>query len=72
MNKTIFILSAFFCLLIFPEKSFAYLDPGSGSFILQMLIGAFLGAMFTLKIYWRKLKSFFGGSKNSNSEKTEK
>lgn len=38
----------------------AYLDPGSGSYILQILIGALLGAAFVIKVYWRKIKSFFG------------
>jgi hypothetical protein len=35
-----------------------YLDPGSGSFIIQILIAALLGAGVFIKIYWRKIKSF--------------
>jgi hypothetical protein len=37
----------------------AYLDPGSGSYILQILLGALLGAAFIIRVYWRKIKSFF-------------
>ncbi len=37
----------------------AYLDPGSGSFILQLLIAALLGAAFLLKTYWGRVKLFF-------------
>ena len=39
--------------------SLAYLDPGSGSFILQLLIAAILGGAFLVKAYWRKIVSFF-------------
>lgn len=42
------------------EKGHAYLDPGSGSFILQLLLAALLGAAFLVKVYWGKIKAFFG------------
>ena len=47
---------------------FAYLDPGSGSLILQILIGAVAGFFFAIKAYWIKIKSFFG-SRSKNSPK---
>ena len=43
------------------ERGRAYLDPGSGSFILQLLLAALLGAAFLVKVYWGKIKAFFGG-----------
>jgi hypothetical protein len=36
-----------------------YLDPGSGSFLLQILLAALLGSAFAIKMYWKKIKSFF-------------
>jgi len=36
----------------------AYLDPGTGSMLLQMLIAGIVGALFTLKMYWYKTKRF--------------
>ncbi len=36
----------------------AYLDPGSGSYILQLLIAAALGGLLLLRVYWSKVKSF--------------
>jgi hypothetical protein len=36
-----------------------YLDPGSGSYIIQILLAALLGGAFAIKMYWRKIKSFF-------------
>ena len=55
-----FLFKAFFLLLLFfltAKSAHAYLDPGSGSFIIQIVIGAFLGGLVTAKIYYRKIKS---------------
>jgi len=37
----------------------AYLDPGTGSFMIQLLIGFFAAVFFGAKRYWQRLKSFF-------------
>lgn len=37
----------------------AYLDPGSGSILLQLLVAAALGAAFAIKVYWKKIKVIF-------------
>ena len=39
-------------------RTVAYLDPGSGSFLLQLLIGGIVGLVFLLKTYWRQFKHF--------------
>lgn len=36
-----------------------YLDPGSGSFILQLLIAGLVGAGFIIRAYWKKITNFF-------------
>lgn len=36
-----------------------YLDPGSGSYLLQLLIAGALGALFALRLYWTRVKEFF-------------
>ena len=46
-------------LLIAPKRAYAYLDPGSGSFIFQLALGALLGISVAIKIYWKKVKAFF-------------
>jgi hypothetical protein len=33
----------------------AYLDPGSGSMILQVLVGGLAAVAVTAKLYWRRL-----------------
>ncbi len=37
----------------------AYIDPGSGSFIFQMIVAGALGAGLALKIFWRKIVDLF-------------
>lgn len=34
----------------------AYLDPGAGSLVLQAIIGFVLGALVTIKLFWRRLR----------------
>jgi hypothetical protein len=36
----------------------AYLDPGTGSIMLQALLGGIAGAMVVGRLYWRRLRSF--------------
>jgi hypothetical protein len=44
--------------LVFSAPAYAYLDPGTGSYILQLLIGVLIGAAFAVRIYWKKICSF--------------
>ena len=37
-----------------------YLDPGSGSFLIQLLIAALLGLGVAVRASWGKIKSWFG------------
>lgn len=36
----------------------AYLDPGSGSMMLQLLAGGIAAAAVTLKVYWNRVLTF--------------
>ena len=49
----------------------AYLDPGSGSFILQLLIASLVGAAFVLKTYWRRINGFFRNILNRGQDQEE-
>ena len=40
----------------------AYLDPGAGSFIVQLLIAALAGVAVAGRLYWTKLKRLLGMS----------
>ena len=50
-----------------------YIDPGSGSYLIQMIIAAVLGALFYFKSIWWKIKSFFTKNKpeEDSSDKEE-
>jgi hypothetical protein len=37
-----------------------YLDPGSGSFLIQLLIAALLGLAVAVRASWSKIKGWFG------------
>jgi len=38
----------------------AYIDPGSGSFVLQALIAAIAGAAVAIKAYWTRIRQLLG------------
>jgi hypothetical protein len=37
----------------------AYLDPGTGSMVLQLLLGGIAGAAIVIKLYWQRFLSLF-------------
>jgi hypothetical protein len=42
------------------NTTLAYLDAGSGSMIAQILVGGFAAAGVAMKMYWKRIKGFFG------------
>lgn len=48
-----------------------YLDPGSGSFIIQILIAALLGLGVALRASWGKIKGWFGKKNESVDEDSD-
>ena len=55
---------SFYCLaaysLIAARDAHAYLDPGTGSLLIQILVGAVLGASLTVKMWWFRVKEMIG------------
>ena len=51
---------------VFPV--YAYIDPGTGSLLIQSIIGAIAAFAVTMKLYWHKLKLFFARKKVPDSE----
>jgi hypothetical protein len=54
--------------LFWSSDSHAYFDPGTGSQLLQLLLAGLFGFLFTIKMYFHKIKDFF---KNLISNKNE-
>lgn len=48
-----------------------YLDPGSGSFLIQLLIAALLGAAIAVRASWSKIKGWFGIKPKTEDEDDE-
>ena len=60
--------------VLFSPHAHAYLDPGTGSYILQLAAAGILASMFTLRMYWTKVKDWFrsfGKAKSAVPEKKD-
>lgn len=47
-------------------KPLMYLDLGSGSFVIQMLLAGSLGIAVAIRIYWKKIVAFFRKGKGGS------
>lgn len=45
----------------------AYIDPGTGSIILQALAAAVAGTAIAVKVYWHRILKIFGIKQNTPS-----
>lgn len=54
-------------LLGLPSYAMAYLDPATGSMALQMAVGGLLAGLAVVKMYWRKIRSYFGSEKDGEA-----
>jgi hypothetical protein len=54
-----FALACAVALVVAPAEARAYVDPSSGSMLLQIAVGGFLAGLVTVKMYWRKVRSIF-------------
>ncbi len=59
-----------FSMFIWVVNAYAYLDPGTGSLIIQSTIAAITGGLFVLKTYWHRLKAKFFSKKKPSLEKS--
>jgi hypothetical protein len=61
--------------LIFTGPAWAYLDPGTGSMMLQLLLGGIAGAMVVGRLYWHRFRGFvtsrFSGKPRGDSARAK-
>jgi hypothetical protein len=55
----VFTLALFWSVLFLTQPAHAYLDPGTGSYFMQVLMAFLLGGAFTVKMYWHRLRTVF-------------
>ena len=69
----IYLISNIIAFFFIVTNAYAYLDPGTGSFILQAIIGFLAALSAGFLYYWTKVKNFFLKlfKKNNNDEKTD-
>lgn len=71
MNKS----SAFLFVLLFlsvigmDSPAYAYLDPGTGSMMIQLILGGVAGAAVVGNLYWQRIKAFFRGKSIDDQSK---
>ena len=62
MNSTKRLISGlvFLSAIGIASPAHAYLDPGTGSMLVQILLGGLAGVLVIGKLYWHRVKAFFG------------
>ena len=60
MKKSLVLSIIFFSAFSLSTPAYAYLDPGTGSIVLQLLLGGTAGVVMVGRLYWDKIKGFFG------------
>lgn len=45
--------------IVFMGQAYAYIDPGSGSLVLQIILGTIAAVATVVKIFWYKIKFVF-------------
>jgi hypothetical protein len=58
----------FFGLLAPHYRPLAYLDPGSGSIIVQVLIAGLMAVGIVVKVFWKKIKGIFSRPAEKNED----
>lgn len=57
--------------LVFIAPAHAYLDAGTGSMILQLLIAGVAGGLVMIKVYWHRLKQLVARVRGSQDDEGE-
>ena len=72
-NKMILLIYILIFLVFFTKDTYAYLDPGSGNYILQIIVAFFASIFISLKIFWTKITFYYyklvGKKKNKTKNK---
>ena len=56
---------------LFPTLAFAYLDPGTGSMLLQVILGGIAAVGVALKLFWYRIIAFFGIKPKPDADEDE-
>jgi hypothetical protein len=59
-------------ILLSANDAHAYLDPGTGSILLQALIGGIAAGLVVIKLYWHKFKVLLGLTQQSQGAASDR
>jgi quinol-cytochrome oxidoreductase complex cytochrome b subunit len=65
MRYAVFFILA---VLLMPQKVYGYIDPGTGSMVIQVVVAIVLGAGVALRIFWSRITGLFFRKKHSDDE----
>jgi len=58
--------------LWFSSPAYAYINPGLGSILMQMLLGGLAGLAIVCKLYWAQVKKAFQNLSSKNRDQKNK
>ena len=58
-------------LVLFTQPAWAYLDPGTGSMLLQVILGGIAAVGVALKLFWHKIRAALGFASKSEDEEDD-
>jgi len=64
--KTV-VLFTVMILLVLTTSAHAYLDAGTGSMIIQLIVGGIAGSIVLLKVFWHRVLTIIGRHKPSDN-----
>ena len=60
------ILMSIFLVLVLVDQSYAYIDPGTGSMLVQAVLAAIAAVSVSIGIFWHRIRSFLNRLFNRN------
>jgi len=71
-HSVLFTASIALFVLMFARPASAYLDPASGSMILQVVVAAVAAAAITFKAFWHRIRAMFGAPKSDDPDVSDR
>ena len=64
-------LAMIMAVVLMPTPALAYLDPGTGSFVIQGIIAAIVGGGFAIKMFWSRIKTKITGKSMTEDDDSD-
>jgi len=67
--KSLTMATVFIHILVFPQYAYAYIDPGAGSCVFQIIIATLVVGLFFIKLFFNKIKNFLANLFSNKKDK---